>query len=161
MPPVWWPNCTKIPLAAPLPSLCCAPHSICCEVRSAANGIRSGANIYRGRGEQKGAGVRSFLFFSGHRTPLSPPPPPYSPDMRATPALRPCLKPPQGARMRGEVWARCPPGGTNQGAGGAHLMASGGTLHEGSPWRLSILRNANVAYLCRLFMPMSHVKFKK
>ena len=30
-----------------------------------------------------------------------------------------------------------------------------------SPCRLSILRNANVTCLCRLFMPMSHVKFKK
>ena len=29
----------------------------------------------------------------------------------------------------------------------------------GSPCRLSILRNANVACLCRLFMPMSHVEF--
>ena len=27
--------------------------------------------------------------------------------------------------------------------------------------RLSILRNANVACLCRLFMAMSHVEFKK
>ena len=31
----------------------------------------------------------------------------------------------------------------------------------GSQCRLSILRNGNVACLCRLFMPMSHIKFKK
>ena len=31
----------------------------------------------------------------------------------------------------------------------------------GSPCRLSILRNGNVACLCRVFVPMSHVKFKK
>ena len=30
-----------------------------------------------------------------------------------------------------------------------------------SPCHVSNLRNANVACLCRLFMPMSHVKFKK
>ena len=31
----------------------------------------------------------------------------------------------------------------------------------GSPCHLSFLRNANVACLCRLFMPMSHVEFKR
>ena len=36
-----------------------------------------------------------------------------------------------------------------------------GALEGGSPCRLSISRNANVACLCRLFMPMSHVEFKK
>ena len=36
-----------------------------------------------------------------------------------------------------------------------------GALDGGSPCCLSILRNANVACLCRLFMPMSHVEFKK
>ena len=39
--------------------------------------------------------------------------------------------------------------------------SSGGALDGGSPCRLSILRNANVACLCRLFMSMSHVEFKK
>ena len=33
--------------------------------------------------------------------------------------------------------------------------------HWGSPCRVSILRNADVACLCRLFIPMSHVEFKK
>ena len=37
----------------------------------------------------------------------------------------------------------------------------GGALDGGSPCRVSILRNAYVACLCRLFMPMSHVEFKK
>ena len=45
------------------------------------------------------------------------------------------------------------------------MMAGGGgmvgALDGGPPCRLSILRNANVACLCRLFMPMSHVEFKK
>ena len=36
-----------------------------------------------------------------------------------------------------------------------------GALDGGSPCRVSILRNANVACFCRLFMPMSHVEFKK
>ena len=36
-----------------------------------------------------------------------------------------------------------------------------GALDGGSPCRLSILRNANVACLCRLLMSMSHVEFKK
>ena len=36
-----------------------------------------------------------------------------------------------------------------------------GAFDGGSPYRLSILRNANVACLCRLFMAMSHVEFKK
>ena len=36
-----------------------------------------------------------------------------------------------------------------------------GALDRGSPCRLSFLRNANVACLCHLFMPMSHVEFKK
>ena len=36
-----------------------------------------------------------------------------------------------------------------------------GAIDGGSPCRLSILRDANVACLCRLFMPMSHVEFKK
>ena len=36
-----------------------------------------------------------------------------------------------------------------------------GALDGGSPCRLSILRNANVACLCRLFMAMSHVEYKK
>ena len=36
-----------------------------------------------------------------------------------------------------------------------------GTLDRGSPCRLSILGNANIAYLCCLFMPMLHVKFNK
>ena len=40
-------------------------------------------------------------------------------------------------------------------------MVGGGPLIGGSPCRLSILRNANVACLCRLFMPMSHAEFKK
>ena len=31
----------------------------------------------------------------------------------------------------------------------------------GSPCRMSILRNANVACLCRLLMPISHVEFNK
>ena len=35
----------------------------------------------------------------------------------------------------------------------------GGALDGGSPCRVSILRNANVE--CRLFIPMSHVEFKK
>ena len=34
-------------------------------------------------------------------------------------------------------------------------------LDRGSRCRMSILRNANVACLCRLFMPMSNVEFKK
>ena len=38
---------------------------------------------------------------------------------------------------------------------------SEGALDGGSPCRLSNLRNANVACLCRLFMAMSHVEFKK
>ena len=36
-----------------------------------------------------------------------------------------------------------------------------GALDGGSPCRLSILRNANVACLCHLFMAMSNVEFKK
>ena len=36
-----------------------------------------------------------------------------------------------------------------------------GALDGLSPCRLSILRNANVACLCRLFIAMSHVEFKK
>ena len=36
-----------------------------------------------------------------------------------------------------------------------------GAVDGGSPCRLSILRNANVTCLCRLFVPMSHVEFKK
>ena len=36
-----------------------------------------------------------------------------------------------------------------------------GALDRGSPCHMSILRNANVAGLYRLFMPKSHVKFKK
>ena len=36
-----------------------------------------------------------------------------------------------------------------------------GTLDGGSGCRLLILRNANGACLCHLFMPMSHVEFKK
>ena len=36
-----------------------------------------------------------------------------------------------------------------------------GALDRGSWCRLLILRNANVACLCRLFMPMSHVEIKK
>ena len=36
-----------------------------------------------------------------------------------------------------------------------------GALDGGSPCRLSILRITNVACLCCLFMPMSHVEFKK
>ena len=36
-----------------------------------------------------------------------------------------------------------------------------GALDGGSRCRMSILRNDNVACLCRLFMPMSHVEFKK
>ena len=36
-----------------------------------------------------------------------------------------------------------------------------GALDGGSRCRMSILRNENVACLCRLFMPMSHVEFKK
>ena len=36
-----------------------------------------------------------------------------------------------------------------------------GSLVGGPQWRTSILRNGNVACLCRLFSPMSHVKFKK
>ena len=31
----------------------------------------------------------------------------------------------------------------------------------GVPCRLSVLRNGNVACVCRLFMPMSHVEFEK
>ena len=38
---------------------------------------------------------------------------------------------------------------------------SSGALDGGSPCRLSILRNANVACLCRLFKAMSPVGFKK
>ena len=34
-----------------------------------------------------------------------------------------------------------------------------GALDRGSPCRLSIIRNANVACFCRLFMAMSHVEF--
>ena len=41
-----------------------------------------------------------------------------------------------------------------------HIQTKG-ALDWGSPCRLSILRNANVACLCRLCMPMSHVEFKK
>ena len=40
-------------------------------------------------------------------------------------------------------------------------MRFDGTLDGGSPCRLLILRKGNVACLCRLFMPMSHVEFKK
>ena len=36
-----------------------------------------------------------------------------------------------------------------------------GAFDRGSPHRLSILRNANVGCLYHLFMPMSHVEFKK
>ena len=36
-----------------------------------------------------------------------------------------------------------------------------GALDGGSPCHLSILRNANVACLCRLFKAMSPVDFKK
>ena len=36
-----------------------------------------------------------------------------------------------------------------------------GALDGGSPSRLSILRNGNVACLCQLFMAMSHDEFKK
>ena len=45
------------------------------------------------------------------------------------------------------------------------MMAGGGGMagafDGGAPCRLSILRYANVACLCRLSMPMSHVEFKK
>ena len=41
--------------------------------------------------------------------------------------------------------------------GGALDWGGGG----GSQYRLSILRNADVARLCRLFVPMSHVELKK
>ena len=40
-------------------------------------------------------------------------------------------------------------------------VAKLGPFMGGSPCRVSILRNANVACLCRLFMPMSHVESKK
>ena len=40
-------------------------------------------------------------------------------------------------------------------------MGMDGALDGGSPCRLSILRNANVACFCRLFMAMSGVEFKK
>ena len=36
-----------------------------------------------------------------------------------------------------------------------------GPLTGGPQCRMSILRNGNVACLCRLFMAMSHVEFKK
>ena len=36
-----------------------------------------------------------------------------------------------------------------------------GPLTGGPECRMSILRNSNVACLCRLFMAMSHVEFKK
>ena len=36
-----------------------------------------------------------------------------------------------------------------------------GPLMGGPQCRMSILRNGNVACLCRLFMAMSHVEFKK
>ena len=45
--------------------------------------------------------------------------------------------------------------------GGGGLGGLGGGLDGGSPCLVSILRNANVACLCHLFMPMSHVEFKK
>ena len=47
--------------------------------------------------------------------------------------------------------------------GGSRYLISPnmGPVTGGSPCRLSILRNGNVACLCRLFMPMSHVEFKK
>ena len=35
-----------------------------------------------------------------------------------------------------------------------------GPLMGGPQCRMSILRNGNVAYACRLFYPMSHVEFK-
>ena len=41
------------------------------------------------------------------------------------------------------------------------MVGGRGRLDWGSPCRLSILRNANVACLCRLCMPMSHSEFKK
>ena len=43
----------------------------------------------------------------------------------------------------------------------AVATAYGGALDGGSPCRLWILRIANVACLCRLFMAMSRVEFKK
>ena len=39
--------------------------------------------------------------------------------------------------------------------------ALSGPLMGGPQCRMSILRNGNIARLCRLFSPMSHVKFKK
>ena len=49
---------------------------------------------------------------------------------------------------------------------GSKINKEGGIVNVGVhdgwfPCRLSILRNANVACLCRLFIPMSHVEFKK
>ena len=40
-------------------------------------------------------------------------------------------------------------------------VAPVGPLMGGPQCRMSILRNANVACLCRLFMAISHVEFKK
>ena len=51
--------------------------------------------------------------------------------------------------------------GIPEGAVSEGQRGSLGALNGGSPCRLSILRNGNVACLCRLFMPMSHVEFKK
>ena len=41
------------------------------------------------------------------------------------------------------------------------LMICNGTLGGGSPCHVSILRNVYVACLCRSFMPLSLVEFKK
>ena len=50
--------------------------------------------------------------------------------------------------------------GGGGGSGRSMGPLTGGRV-GGSPCRMSILRNAYVACLCRLFVPLSHVEFKK
>ena len=44
---------------------------------------------------------------------------------------------------------------------GTYCKNKQGALDGGPHCRMSILRNGNIACPCRLFSPMSHVKFKK
>ena len=53
-------------------------------------------------------------------------------------------------------------GGDTQVSGGRQAVFATGALDENPrQCRMSILRNGDVAYLCRLFSSMSHVQFKK
>ena len=53
------------------------------------------------------------------------------------------------------------PPGVGGGKSNYHLALPGpGALDRGGTCRLSILRNGNVACLCRSFIPTLHVKFK-